>query len=429
MSSDDTILIRDAIIITDPAVTPFWGWLTIAQGRIAQIGPGEPPRSNFGRVFDGRERAVMAGLVNTHAHSHSSLTRGSAEGLALDGWIASIEREQMILDEERAYWGALATYAESLLGGTTTIMDMCLKPQAALRAADAIGIRSVIAPYVADQKPFAPTLADTEMLLSRDPAPDSRSRVWVGLHDLESCSDEQIAAGVALAQRYATGLHLHCAETRANAERTHARTGRTPVGQLHALGALGQRTLLAHCVWVDDDDRAMLSASGSSVAHCPHANLKLGSGVAPVPALLGDGVGMGLGTDGAKANNRLDMFDVMKFASLLHKGVAQDPRLLPPAKILAMASQEGAAALGQYSGPVQPQAPADITLVRLDRIHLQPAEPSTIVTNLVHSARGSDVDTVIVGGKVVVEEGRLASLDQDQILKNAQAIGRELLAL
>jgi 5-methylthioadenosine/S-adenosylhomocysteine deaminase len=429
MNGGDTILIRDALVVADPAVaTPFWGWVVVEEGRIARMGEGEPPRSRFERDFGGRERAVIAGLVNAHAHSHSSLTRGSAEGLALDDWIAAIEREQRALTDEQAYWAALATYAEALLSGTTTILDMCLRPEAALRAAEAVGIRAMIAPYMADSKPFAPTLAEVDALLGQHNRLSDRVQVWVGLHDLESCSDDQIRAGVALALSHATGLHLHCAETKASVERTRARTGRSPVEHLRALGALGPRTVLAHCVWVDERDRARLRESGSHVVHCPHANLKLGSGVAPVPALYADGVRVALGTDGAKANNRLDVFDVMKFASLLHKGVAVDPSVLPPTTILAMATQGGADALGRYSGPLQPGAPADLTLVRLDRLHLQPAAPRTIVTNLVHSARGSDVDAVIVGGRIVVDDGRLVSFDHETVLNQARAVGRALLA-
>jgi 5-methylthioadenosine/S-adenosylhomocysteine deaminase len=187
--------------------------------------------------------------------------------------------------------------------------------------------------------------------------------------------------------------------------------------------------VLAHCVWVDQADRALLSETGTHAVHCPHANLKLGSGVSPVPELRRQGAAVALGTDGAKANNRLDMFDVMKFASLLHKGVACDPALLPPAEVLAMATAAGAAALGEHGGVLRPQAPADLTLIRLDRFHLQPAEPATIVTNLVHSARGSDVDTVLVGGRVVVEDGQLTTFDQNEILSEAAKVGHALLAL
>ena len=185
---------------------------------------------------------------------------------------------------------------------------------------------------------------------------------------MKSCTDDQIRDGVALARRFATGLHLHCAETERQVERTRSRTGRTPVGQLAALEVLGNRTVLAHCVWVDDDDRRLLADTGTHVAHCPHANLKLGSGIAPIADLRRRGVNVTLATDGAKANNRLDPFDVMKFASLLQKGVLRDPAALPPGQILDMATRCGAAALGIPAGAIVPGLAADLILVRLDSL-------------------------------------------------------------
>lgn len=412
------ILIRDALVVTE---APFRGWVAIEGSRIARTGSGKPPEGPFGKVIEARGGALIPGLVNTHAHSHSSLTRGSAEGMALEAWIDSIIREQRRLTPEQAHVGALATYAEALLSGTTAILDMCLVPEAALRAAEEIGIRAMIAPYVADSMPFAPTLRQTEELLEKN------ANVWVGLHDLESCSDAQIREGVALASERGAGLHLHCAESRFSTGRTRARTGRSPIEHLEQLGALGPRTHLAHCVWADAGDIALLASRKAGVAHCPHANLKLGSGVAPVPAMRAAGARVALATDGAKANNRLDMFDVMKFASLLHKGVAHDPSLLAPHEVLGMATREGAAALGIEAGRIAPGQLADLVLVAVDRFHLQPAEPETIVTNLVHAARGGDVDCVIVDGRVVVEGGRLATLDQDELLARHAATGRELL--
>ncbi len=429
MSGDSTFLIHDALVIPEPGAgrEPFWGYVRVERGVIAEVGPGDGPRFGAGRRIGGRERAVLPGLVNAHAHSHSSLTRGSAEGLALDQWIATIEREQRRLTDEQAYWGAMATYAEGLLSGTTAILDMCLRPEPVVEAARKLGIRAAIAPYAADSKPFAPTLAQTETLLQSIARPDERVQIFVGLHDLESCSDEQIRAGAALASRRGTRLHLHCAETRGQVERTRARTGRSPVAQLEALGALDARTVLAHCVWVDAEDCARLVVAKAHAVHCPHANLKLGSGIAPIRALTGVGGAVALGTDGAKANNRLDMFDVMKFASLIHKGALTDPTVLPPDQILGMATRAGAQALGLSGGAIRPGLPADLTLVRLDRLHLQPAEPDTIVTNLVHAARGSDVDMVMVGGRLLVEDGALTSADHAEILTQASAIGRALL--
>ena len=419
------ILVRDALVVAGGAERPFRGWVRIEGNRIAAIGRGAVRNQEGERVVEARGGALIPGLINTHAHSHSSLTRGSAEGMALEAWIEAIVREQQRLTPEQAYVAALATYAEALLSGTTAILDMCLDPESAARAAEEIGIRAAIAPYVADSMPFAPTLERTAALLETPER--ERVRFWVGLHDLETSSDAQVRDGVALALKHGVGVHLHCSESRYSVERTRRRTGRSPVEQLEQLGVFSARTHLAHCVHVSAADRQLLAARGASVAHCPHANLKLGSGVAPVPALRADGVRVSLATDGAKANNRLDMFDVMKFTSLLHKGVAENPAVLPPIEVLAMATEVGATVLGIEAGRIVPGQLADLTLLSVERFHLQPAEPETIVTNLVHAAHGGDVDTVIVDGRVVVESGRLTLLDEDALLRRHAATGRALL--
>jgi 5-methylthioadenosine/S-adenosylhomocysteine deaminase len=169
-------------------------------------------------VIEGGGSALIPGLVNTHAHSHSSLTRGSAEGMTLEKWLVVIQREQEQLTDEQAYVGALATYAEALLSGTTTIVDMCIRPRPALAAARDIGIRAVIVPYVADTMPFAPSLECNARLLETADKGD-RVRVWVGLHDLESCSDDLVREGAKLAREHGTGVHLHCSETRFSVEK------------------------------------------------------------------------------------------------------------------------------------------------------------------------------------------------------------------
>ena len=424
------LLIRDALIVpgNNARTAPFFGWVGVDGTRISGLGAGTAPALHARRVLDAEGCALIPGLVNTHAHSHSSLTRGSAEGLALPEWIGTIEREQARLSDDDAYVAALVTYGELLLSGTTSVVDMCLRPEPAIRAAREIGIRCVIAPYVIDGRSFAPTLADVARLLETRSPRDERIAVWVGLHDLESCADETIRDGAALARRFATGLHLHCAESRGNVEQTRGRTGASPIAHLDALGALGPDTLLAHCVWASSDDIALLNERGTTVAHCPHANLKLASGIAPIGAMVAAGVRVALGTDGAKANNRLDLFDVMKFASLLHKGVSLDPGVLPPDAVLAMATRTGADALRLDAGEIAVGKLADLTLVDLRRFHLQPATPATVVTNLVHSARGSDVHTVVVGGEIVVEAGRLVLIDERATLLAMRDVAAALMA-
>jgi 5-methylthioadenosine/S-adenosylhomocysteine deaminase len=428
------MLIRNALIVARPGTTqqdnspPFFGWVRVRGKTIAAMGAhgtDAGPDAPGEQVLDARGGALIPGLVNTHAHSHSSLTRGSAEGMALEAWLKAIQREQVRLTPDDVYVGALATYAECLLSGTTTVMDMCLYPEAAMRAAKELGIRAIIAPYVADSLPFAPTLGQTEALLGLPK--HERVSAWVGLHDLESASDARIVEGVALARAYGVGVHMHCAESRAWTDKTLARTGRSPIAHLAQLGVLSVPAHLAHCVWADEHDQALLSQHGSTVAHCPHPNLKLGSGIAPVVAMRRAGVRVTLATDGAKANNRLDMFDVMKFASLLAKGAARDPELLTPDEVLGMATGVGAAALGLPARVIAPGAPADLTLVSVEQFHLQPAVPETITANLVHAARGSDVEAVIIDGELVVADGRLTRCDQAAILGELKRVGRALL--
>jgi 5-methylthioadenosine/S-adenosylhomocysteine deaminase len=419
------LLIRDALVVAGSR-PPFSGWVQVRGNRIVAIGEGRAPTVDGARLIEGRDRIVIPGLVNAHAHSHSSLTRGSAEGMTLEPWLEAVIREQSRLTAEQARVGALATYAEALLSGTTTIIDMCLFPEQAISAAEEIGIRAVIAPYVADSMPFAPALSLTARLLSETKS--ETQKLWVGLHDLESCSDGQIRAGVALAREHGVGVHLHSSESRFSMQKTLDRTGRTPIAHLEHLGAFRVPAHLAHCVWANEADQSLMAEHGVSVAHCPHANLKVGSGIAPVAAMKDRGARVALGTDGAKANNRLDMFDVMKFASLLAKGVALDPALLPPAEVLAMGTSEGAKALKLDAGEIAPGRLADLVLLNSNCFHLQPAVPQTVVTNLVHAARGSDVDTVIVDGRIVVEQGRLTLIDQDGILAQLAATGRALLA-
>ena len=426
------MLIRNALVIARPASeAPFFGWVRVRGNRIAALGEGEPPAeigADATQVIDAKGRILIPGLVNAHAHSHSSLTRGSAEGMTLEPWLKAVIREQSQLTPEQARVSAYATYAEMLLSGTTAVMDMCVIPEVAREVAEAIGIRAVIAPYVADSMSFAPTLDRVQAMLASD-APGARVRTWVGMHDLESASDSLLQEGAALAREHGVGLHLHCSESKFWTDKTRARTGRSPVEQLEHLGVLFEGTHLAHCVWVNESDQRLMASRGASAAHCPHANLKLGSGISPVVAMRKAGVRVALATDGSKANNRLDMFDVMKFASLLAKGVAHDPTLLQPGEVLGMATATGASVLGIAAGEIVPGSLADLSLIAVDRFHLQPAVPETVVTNLVHAARGSDVDTVIVDGRVVVENGRLTRVDQDEILARHSAVGRELLKL
>lgn len=424
-------LLRDVLVVpgASPDQPPFFGWVEVRDGLIADMGEGDAPALRQGEIIDCHGDVLMPGMLNLHAHSHSSLTRGSAEGASLESWLTMVEREQRLLTDDDAYVAALGTYAEAMLSGTTTILDMCLRPEPAIRAAEALGMRAIIAPYAADTKPFAPQLEETARLLQRDPSKDSLVSVWVGLHDLESCSDQQITEAVALAESMATGLHMHCSESLFSVNLTRKRTERSPIAQLAALGALGPRTLLAHCVWANVEDRVLLRRHQTHVTHCPHANLKLGSGIAPIPAMLDQGILVGLGTDGAKANNRLDMFDVMKFASLLHKGIAQNPQVMPPGQVFAMATEHAARIIQQPRlGRIAPGMVADLVTVRADDFHVQPMLPNTVMSNLVHAARGSDVSLVMIDGRIVARDGELLASPASDLRGLFRDVGLDILS-
>ena len=424
------IIITNTLIVPNtPGKAPYQGWVQIMNRQIFAVGSGEPPSTPSGWLhIDGSNHALVPAFVNLHAHSHSSLTRGSAEGLPLLQWLAIVEQEQTRLTEEEAYIAALATYAEALLSGTASIVDMCLFPEAAKEAAQKIGIRAVIVPYTADSKPFTPKLERTAQLLKSQSNPSARVRIWCGIHDLESCSDEQIRAALELAVEYNVGLHLHCAESKAMFEKTMKRTSQSPIEHLAWLGVFKVPTLLAHCIYVNNEDITIMQKAQVNVAHCPHANLKLGSGIAPVPQMLEAGVNVGLGTDGAKANNSLNMFEVAKFASLVHRGVHRNPSLLPSQQVLAMSSRNGSLALHIDSGEILAGRTADLMLLRLDRFHMQPAASTTIMPNIVFSATAGDVDTVIVDGRIVVQDAELLTADTSQLRRQSSEIGKKLIS-
>ncbi len=338
---------------------PFHGWVTVQdshdrRGRTrATRRAGRPVRHR------GRRRGLVAGLrqyprpfaFQPHPRQRRRACRSKA-GLQV------IEREQAQLTDEQAYVGALATYAEAMLSGTTSIVDMCVRPEPALAAARDIGIRAMIVPYVADTKPFAPTLEQNARLLeARRRQRWPRSRLGRSARPGELQRRRRPRRRGARARAPIPGCIFIARRRSFSVERT--RGARRP----HAgrpLGWSSAHSMPAPCWRTASGPRRTIArcsrSAGAHVAHCPHANLKLGSGVAPIPDMRRRGMNVSLATDGAKANNRLDMFDVMKFASLLHKGVAGDPTILPPGDIFDMATRSGAAALGLPVGAVVARA-------------------------------------------------------------------------
>ena len=386
-------------------------------------------------VVDLGGHAVLPGLHNCHLHS--GLLRGTAESLSLWDWLTTyVDPAHRALTPEIAAVASRQCYAEGLLAGTTSVMDMWRFMEGSAAAAADLGIRATLVPYVADVEgyDYFETLASNRRLLeTHRRAADGRVRAWVGLEHLFYCTTDAFRAAAALADEFDTGIHTHSSETIWEVQESLSRFGGRPIEELFRRGILGPRTVIAHCVWLDDREIQLLAQTGTAVAHCPCSNMKLSSGPARIGALAAAGVTVGLGSDGEKENNNLDLLEEMKFASLLQKVSTLDPTTGDPWDVLAMATIDGARALGLggETGSLEPGKRADIVAVSLTGLHTTPVLHGgdfNVAAHLVFSASGRDVRHVWVDGRCLVADGRPLTFDAETVRAEAQAAAEELFA-
>jgi 5-methylthioadenosine/S-adenosylhomocysteine deaminase len=302
------------------------------------------------------------------------------------------------------------------------------------RAAEHVGIRATLVPYVADVEgyDFFETLDSNRRLLEthREYA-EGRVRTWVGLEHLFYCSPEAFRQAAQLADEYDTGIHTHSSETIWEVQESLKRFGHRPIREFDSRGILGPRTVIAHCVWLDDHEIELLARTHTAVAHCPCSNMKLSSGPARIGDMRSAGIEVGLGSDGEKENNNLDMIEEMKFASLLQKVSTLDPATGDPWDTLAMATLEGAKVLNleHLTGSLEPGKRADIVTVDLRKPHMTPVmhgDNFNVAAHLVFSAHGSDVDQVWVDGRLLVDGGRVRTVDEQEVCERAQRAAEDL---
>ncbi|WP_328187262.1 amidohydrolase family protein [Marinobacter sp. OP 3.4] len=434
-----TLLCADAVLPMtpgDPVITD--GAVLVSGDTIEAVGPRsqlEPQAPDAERREYGRA-VLMPGLVNTH--SHSGLLRGTAEELPVWEWLQKyIDPMHRVLRPDEAETASWLCYAESLLAGTTTSVDMWRYMAGSARAAEKLGNRVVMVPYVgeAEGHDYFDTLDDNERLLDQwHGGAGGRVQVWVGLEHQSYATPAACRRAVALSNHFRTGLHTHSNEAeieRAESQRLH---GLSPIRALEKLGLLSpERVLLAHCVWLDDDEIRALADYNVGVAHNPCSNMKLASGSAPVEAMIEAGIAVGIGTDGEKENNNLDMFEEMKFASLLAKLRNMDASAWRSWDVLRAATIEGARALGMEReiGSLEPGKQADIIAVKADTPRMTPFIPSGALQNLhynlVHSTLGGDVTMTMVAGRIVTENQVLLSGDLPAYIDEANAAAVRLL--
>lgn len=428
----DHLVLMDAqnTVISDGAV------LVGAEGRIRAVGPAAEVLAAYPGVPIKRlaDRVLLPGLVN--AHAHSGLLRGTAEGLPVWEWLRRyIDPMHRVINPEEARIASYLCYAESLLSGTTTIVDMWRHMQGSAQAAAELGIRAVLVPYVAEHPDhdYFETLKTNEALIQAwQGGAGGRIQVWVGLEHMFYATPSAWKRAIEISQSYQVGFHTHSNESRFDVEETLRRYNLRPVEALEKFGLLdAPRVLLAHCVWLSDHEIEVLAQHGVGVAHNPVSNMKLASGAAPVEALLAAGIPVGLGTDGEKENNNLDLFEEMKTSSLLAKLTKLDAAALDAWSVMRMATQGGARALGLEAeiGSIEVGKQADLIAVRTDTPRMTPllgGPEGNLHHNLVHAVRGGDVDLTMVAGQIVVEEGHLLTADLRALIDAANQAVPEL---
>jgi cytosine/adenosine deaminase-related metal-dependent hydrolase len=414
----------------------------VRDGRIRAVGRSLKDtaggRADRKSALDCRGLVILPGLVQAHIHLCQTLFRGLADDLALEDWLAKrIWPLEAAHTEESVYWSAMLGAAELLLGGTTAILDMetVRHAGAAFEALEGVGLRATAGKCLMDGPSSPPALRETtdralqesaDLCARWHGAANGRLRYCFAPRFAPSCTGPLLRAVSDLAERTGAVIHTHAAETPVELQIVKQATGHDEIAYLDSVGISGERAALAHCVWVDKEGIARLARQRTNVVHCPSSNLKLGSGVAPIPEMLAAGCRVGLGADGAPCNNRLDAFSEMRLAALIQKP-RLGPDALPAAQVLELATLGGARALGLEAeiGSVEVGKRADLVVLDLEGPHVQPAE-ADLVSRLVYSARAADVRHVLVDGKLVVKDGRLKTANLEEISRAANAQARRL---
>jgi 5-methylthioadenosine/S-adenosylhomocysteine deaminase len=433
----ETILIKGGAVVTmDDRNSIVCGDLLIRDGRIAKVGDHLDAEAN--EVIDAAGCAVLPGFVQTHIHLCQTLFRGAADDLALIDWL-----KQRVWPMEAAHTqqsiraSARLGIAELVRGGTTCALTMetVKHTEEVLRVVDETGFRATVGKCMMDKGQEVPagllektraSIRESVALIEQwHGAAGGRVRCCFAPRFAISCTQELLSEVAKLSRQHQVMIHTHASENKKECELVEGETGRRNVAYLDSLGISGAHVLLAHCVHLDTEEMETLARTKTNVAHCPSSNLKLGSGLARVAEMLARRIPVSLGADGAACNNRLDMFTEMRTAALLQK-LAHGPEALPAARVLSMATIDGARALGleKEIGSLEAGKRADVIVVDLDQLHSTP--PGDVVSALVYSAVASDVRTTIIEGQVLMRGGELLTMNEASVIEEANREAKSL---
>src|SRR5712691_6977860 len=418
------------------------GAVAVEGNRIVAAGKADALQRQYAgdETVDVQGKLIIPGLIDTHVHLAQALIRGCADDMALIQWLC--ERVWVLqgnFTEDDGYVSARLCIAEMLKSGTTTFLEAMLAHRYGFDGIAEVvaesGIRACLAGIVMDVGTYGtqsnamhPGMIESretsllgvlEMHSKWEGAADQRIHVWFGPRTPGGVSDELYREMGELARQRSMGITMHLAEVEADKLFLKEKYGLSPVYYAESVGLLGSKTVLVHMVWLTQEDIDKLAATGTHVSHNPSSNSKLASGVCKVPQMLASGVNVALGCDGGPSNNDYDMIREMKLAALIHKAVTNDPLIVPAETVLEMATINGAHALGleHEIGSLEAGKKVDLVVIDLNCLHTTPS--MNPVSTLVYAATGGNVDMVVVDGQVVVEQGNLLTMDEDEIIEQA----------
>jgi 5-methylthioadenosine/S-adenosylhomocysteine deaminase len=431
----------DLIINADYVLTMDQGLSVIQQGAIAikdkkvvAVSEFDEIAKNYSaaKMINGQGKVAFPGLVNTHTHAAMVYFRGLADDLPLKVWLEEHiwPAEGRWLSPEFVGDAVELACLEMIKSGITTYADMYFFSDSGARATKKIGMRAVIGAGIVDfptmtGKNADDYLANAERLIM-EWKDDDLITPSIADHSAYACSPETLKKSKERAEKHGVPLQIHLSETEWEVNEILSRYHKRPVAHLDALGFLNENLVAAHCVWLEPAEIEILAERKTGVSHCIESNLKLASGIAPVPRMLKAGVRVSFGTDGAASNNDLNILGEMSTAAKVHKAVAGDPTALSAKQAVLMATRWGAEAigLGRITGSIEEGKAADIAIADLNRPHLMPLYD--IYSHMVYSMNSADIETVLVDGEVVLEDRKLTTADETEILARAGAWGRKI---
>ncbi|RWR05897.1 5'-deoxyadenosine deaminase [Siminovitchia fortis] len=435
-----SILIKNAQIVTMNAQEEIiQGDLLIVDDKIKSIGKDLGNQAD--RVIDATNKTVIPGFIQTHIHLCQTLFRGQADDLELMDWLQKrIWPLEASHDEESSYYSAMLGLGELIQSGTTTIVDMetVNHTDSAFQAMAESGIRVLAGKVMMDMGDDVPDLLleDTaksiqqsvDLLEKWNQYDNGRIQYAFCPRFVVSCTEELLVEVRDLSNHYNVKVHTHASENRKEIEIVEQQRGMRNIVYLDHIGLANEKLILAHCVWLDDEEKRIIKERGIKMSHCPGSNLKLASGIADVPDMLELGANLSLGADGAPCNNNLDMFNEMRMASLIQKPI-HGPTIMDAKTIFRMATIGGAKAVGleDQIGSLEVGKKADVAILDLNKFHTFPSAEVDPVPRIVYSATRADVESTIINGKIVMEKGTVKTVDRDLVLQESNKSIKRLL--